>query len=1583
MIRNRKPKKLLAAALTAVLTCSFLPVLPMGSAYAAGGITQDYWNGATGGNVSQIPLGKTPTGTKTLALFESPKNIGDNYGTKTYGFLTPPTSGAYTFWVAGDDSAELWLSPDSDPGHKEKIAYNTSWAGPRDFDKYPTQKSIEIPLKAGKLYYIEGLHKEAGYGDNMSVAWQGPGIPREVIPGAYLTPYQLPAAPTGPVHNDEADTFGWTPVPGYESTTLYEYSDDRGRSWKPADANPVQLDNLNYTKGQIQVRLKETSTAPAGQPLSSVDFYRIKMAPKTEYPKTVLWQLGLDDQNSAEFSDYKTAKPENVAVPADWSTRTDWSQVSKGVSMTKNGAVVVSYSLDAVPEHGVEFSFRSLDAYVSVPQLAVFSNDTMAGLIQIVGLNGGNTNRKYKETYRLYIPKEMLKTGTNELKLEMDRGLYAGPGGDSYLWFEWDFAKLEALGGPAQEPIHGRYTRLGTSLVPHVLKDLDIQNVDVAKWLGLAYSGNVIRSGQNSREWLLALRDLNLAPVNIPFGTYIDDATLRTGVVPESVKTYYKKLIEDHGDLFEFLEIDNEPGVFDNAFLADLALATYLKETKAELLPWLTTVAPGWAYWPSKGTPDGWERDPAYRRQIEDLVDMTNGHSYSLSGIAGGEGGALNETMKTYPEYTGDGVARPMMLSETGANDLHTDNSRYDSYANRYSSIFDREMRSDVGYVDYIMQHAAYFREYSILKDNIVMKTAEDAEAYINPNQPGETRLDTFRRLALAYATHGKPLAYTYMNAAELAGKKAYFRAVDTSALGVTHTGAKSDKLLLNFVNFETTPVTMEVKVTMPAAGAYAGERFGAGDKYADSRSFVTLNASPELTLTETLQPGESIQYILNAKEDEAPTKPLVEARAVSYKQINIDWQPSSDNHDIAGYKLYDHGELIAKMPKAMTRYTHQDQRPESSHRYRVVAYDFSGNESEPSDEIIISSQRLAASPYTATTVNGVTYLKYEAEKTELIGVTNHGSTVGMYYTQGRLNLLDVPLKGDTDHVLKVRYSAAGNKSVHLLINNVPYRALELPGLEPGNTLELEFNFRTPSDTNDLILTIAKGADNVSASYDWFEIREGSVLEVPQPVWTTVTHKSTNAYYSSDTFAAGANGTDLHETSTPGDFTAIGFKGTGVRWISDVESYLGIAEVYIDDVLAGTVDLRSAGTQGTKKVVFEKTGLAEANHIVKVVALSGRIIHHGFQFLGTERMPFTPGADLIVTGVGIEPDAVYTGKSGYRFYLDVKNIGLKPTPAGIVTGAVFSLNGGAIGHTDYFKDSIAIGQTVRLYSSGGSGLENGTWTAPKEEKAYTLSVYVNDINRYPEMDKSNNRLSSGFTVQKLPDTEPPVTTAEGPAGWQREPVTVAFTAEDLQSGVKETYFKLDDGAFSAGSSVTVSVYGTHTVTYYSVDHAGNAEEPKSVAVSYDPLPPDIRVDGSLEIYLTDPVRLEVAATDSLSGAASLSVTLDGQDVSASIALDPLSLSLGDHLLRVTAADAAGNTAEQIYTVRILMDAEHVDDLIAIGAARGAYKNGGVQASLESKAMELKPLINHVEAQKGKGIEDVFAELLLGVLRALQ
>lgn len=163
-------------------------VAPGGS----GQIARDYWQGTPGESVSEFrstlsQLG-TPAGRELLPTFEGPNDFGDDYAAIVHGYLYPPVTGNYRFWIAGDDSAELWISRDESPANVAIIASVPQWTRQREWDKYESQQSGLIPLEAGKRYYILAYHKEASQKDNLSVAWQTPGGPRGLIEGQYLSP---------------------------------------------------------------------------------------------------------------------------------------------------------------------------------------------------------------------------------------------------------------------------------------------------------------------------------------------------------------------------------------------------------------------------------------------------------------------------------------------------------------------------------------------------------------------------------------------------------------------------------------------------------------------------------------------------------------------------------------------------------------------------------------------------------------------------------------------------------------------------------------------------------------------------------------------------------------------------------------------------------------------------------------------------------------------------------------------------------------------------------------------------------------------------------------------------------------------------------------------------------------------------------------------------------------------------------------------------------------------------------------------------------------------------------------------------
>jgi hypothetical protein len=174
-----------------------------------GSIERERWNNVEGVAVSFIPTYKTPDRVTTLTSFSTPVNEGDNYGARVRGYVCAPQTGNYTFWITSDDNSELWLSTDERMDNKRLIASSkwTSYNG--HWDKYPTQQSAQIPLEAGKKYYIEALHKEAFGRDFLAVGWKLPdGTLQRPIAGTHLSKFpreNLPAVVqiTSPKDNDE------------------------------------------------------------------------------------------------------------------------------------------------------------------------------------------------------------------------------------------------------------------------------------------------------------------------------------------------------------------------------------------------------------------------------------------------------------------------------------------------------------------------------------------------------------------------------------------------------------------------------------------------------------------------------------------------------------------------------------------------------------------------------------------------------------------------------------------------------------------------------------------------------------------------------------------------------------------------------------------------------------------------------------------------------------------------------------------------------------------------------------------------------------------------------------------------------------------------------------------------------------------------------------------------------------------------------------------------------------------------------------------------------------------------------------
>jgi len=191
----------------------------------------------------------------------------DNYASRIRGYICPPQTGSYVFWIAGDDAAELYLSADDNPANKSRIANLVSWTDYREWTKFASQKSAVINLVAGKKYYIEAIQKQGGGGDNLSVQWQLPGGAIESpLPGKYLSPFNASTsnnlfvklsssvnqAITSAESNDETVKTGLFiyPNPAVEQSIVEFALPDAGQT-------TVQLYNV---KGQLMSVLYEGAT---------------------------------------------------------------------------------------------------------------------------------------------------------------------------------------------------------------------------------------------------------------------------------------------------------------------------------------------------------------------------------------------------------------------------------------------------------------------------------------------------------------------------------------------------------------------------------------------------------------------------------------------------------------------------------------------------------------------------------------------------------------------------------------------------------------------------------------------------------------------------------------------------------------------------------------------------------------------------------------------------------------------------------------------------------------------------------------------------------------------------------------------------------------------------------------------------------------------------------------------------------------------------------------------------------------------------------------------------------------------------
>ncbi len=170
------------------------PNVYLGALPATGHILREYWTNSPGELKRRITwesgLSAQPDGVEYLANFEAPPHKGDYFGERIRGYLHPPKTGDYIFWIAGNDWCQFRLSRDDQPAKRVSLAFAQS-TNAREWTKDERQQQTSaITLYAGRKYYIDAVQECENDEHHLAVAWQGPDREREVIPGEFLSPFE-------------------------------------------------------------------------------------------------------------------------------------------------------------------------------------------------------------------------------------------------------------------------------------------------------------------------------------------------------------------------------------------------------------------------------------------------------------------------------------------------------------------------------------------------------------------------------------------------------------------------------------------------------------------------------------------------------------------------------------------------------------------------------------------------------------------------------------------------------------------------------------------------------------------------------------------------------------------------------------------------------------------------------------------------------------------------------------------------------------------------------------------------------------------------------------------------------------------------------------------------------------------------------------------------------------------------------------------------------------------------------------------------------------------------------------------------
>jgi hypothetical protein len=174
------------------ITSSVVTLTVNQAVWEPGFAKDERWNGVSRPQVESGNAG-TPAYVMSVPAFEvgvdNPGNEA-NFARRVSGYFVPPSTGAYVFFVNGDDDTDLFISTDNTPGNKRLVCQEVGWSNPwtwvgqggggtvsqKRSDQWSngtgTPWSAGIPLNAGQRYYMEADFHQGGGGANVEATYK-------------------------------------------------------------------------------------------------------------------------------------------------------------------------------------------------------------------------------------------------------------------------------------------------------------------------------------------------------------------------------------------------------------------------------------------------------------------------------------------------------------------------------------------------------------------------------------------------------------------------------------------------------------------------------------------------------------------------------------------------------------------------------------------------------------------------------------------------------------------------------------------------------------------------------------------------------------------------------------------------------------------------------------------------------------------------------------------------------------------------------------------------------------------------------------------------------------------------------------------------------------------------------------------------------------------------------------------------------------------------------------------------------------------------------------------------------------------